>query len=171
MNEKVGEGTYGCVFKPSLKCKENIPNYENKVSKVMTNNEALNELKEYQSISKIEGLEKYAITQPTLCKPIIDDNFISSVKQCNNPLIKNVYKNKSHHSMLIYEDGGINLTNFMRNIFKKISDNDKNIFLSSLVNLLDGLSQLEALSDLEDYDTSTGKTSFPLRKKGKKLLN
>ena len=139
MNEKVGEGTYGCVFKPSLKCKENIPNYENKVSKVMTNNEALNELKEYQSISKIEGLEKYAITQPTLCKPIIDDNFISSVKQCNNPLIKNVYKNKSHHSMLIYEDGGINLTNFMRNIFKKISDNDKNIFLSSLVNLLDGL--------------------------------
>ena len=28
MNEKVGEGTYGCVFKPSLKCKEKINTYE-----------------------------------------------------------------------------------------------------------------------------------------------
>jgi len=71
VNEKVGEGTYGCVFKPSLKCNTNIGSYENKVSKVMKNSEAAAELKEYKSISKIEGLEKYAITQPTLCKPIV----------------------------------------------------------------------------------------------------
>lgn len=139
MNEKVGEGTYGCVFKPSLKCKENISSYENKVSKVMVNREATNELKEYKSISTIKGLEKYAITQPILCKPVIDDNFISSVGQCNNSLIKNVYKNKSHHSMLIYEDGGINITNFMTNIFKKISKQDQHYFLTSLITLIDGL--------------------------------
>lgn len=139
MNEKVGEGTYGCVFKPSLKCKENISSYENKVSKVMTNREANNELKEYDSISKIKGLEKYAITQPILCKPVVDDNFISSVGQCNNPLIKNVYKNKSHHSMLIYEDGGINITNFVVNIFKKVQLKDQHYFLTSLITLIDGL--------------------------------
>lgn len=139
MNEKVGEGTYGCVFKPSLKCKENIGSYENKVSKVMTNIEANNELKEYKSIAKIKGLEKYAITQPILCKPIIDDNFISSVGHCNNPLIKNVYKNKSHHSMLIYEDGGINITNFVVNIFKKVEVKDQHYFLTSLITLIDGL--------------------------------
>lgn len=139
MNEKVGEGTYGCVFKPSLKCKENISSYENKVSKVMTNREANKELKEYDSIAKIKGLEKYAITQPILCKPIVDDNFISSVGQCNNPLIKNVYKNKSHHSMLIYEDGGINITNFVVNIFKKVQLKDQHYFLTSLITLIDGL--------------------------------
>lgn len=139
MNEKVGEGTYGCVFKPSLKCKENISSYENKVSKVMVNREATNELKEYKSISTIKGLEKYAITQPILCKPVIDDNFISSVGQCINPLIKNVYKNKSHHSMLIYEDGGINITNFVLNIFKKVQVKDQHYFLTSLITLIDGL--------------------------------
>jgi serine/threonine protein kinase len=139
MNEKVGEGTYGCVFKPSLKCKEKISSYENKVSKVMINREATNELKEYKSISTIKGLEKYAITQPILCKPVIDDNFISSVGQCRNPLIKNVYKNKSHHSMLIYEDGGINITNFVVNIFKKVQVNDQHYFLTSLITLIDGL--------------------------------
>ena len=139
MNEKVGEGTYGCVFKPSLKCKENISSYENKVSKVMVNREATNELKEYKSISTIKGLDNYAITQPILCKPVIDDNFISSVDQCRNPLIKNVDKKKSHHSMLIYEDGGINITNFVVNIFKKVQVKDQHYFLTSLITLIDGL--------------------------------
>lgn len=138
MNEKVGEGTYGCVFKPSLKCNEKINSYENKVSKVMINKEAKNELKEYKSISDIKGLDKYAITQPILCKPIIDENFIKSVSKCDNPLIKNVYNNKSH-SMLIYEDGGINIRNFIENIFKKISKQDQHYFLTSLITLIDGL--------------------------------
>ena len=139
MNEKVGEGTYGCVFKPSLKCKEKINTYENKVSKVMVNREATNELKEYKSISTIKGLEKYAITQPILCKPVIDDNFISSVTQCKNPLINNVNKNKLEHSMLLYEDGGINITNFVVNIFKKAQVKEQHYFLTSLITLLDGL--------------------------------
>ena len=139
VNEKVGEGTYGCVFKPSLKCNTNIGSYENKVSKVMKNSEAAAELKEYKSISKIEGLEKYAITQPTLCKPIVDDNFVSSVSQCKNPSIKYVNRSKSLHSMLLYEDGGINITNFVVNIFKKVEEKDQHHFLTSLITLIDGL--------------------------------
>jgi len=137
--KKIGEGTYGCVFKPSLKCKEKITSYENKVSKVMVNWDATNELKEYKSISTIEGLEKYAITQPILCKPIIDANFISSVGKCNNPLIKNINKNKSDYSMLLYEDGGINITNFLVNIFKKVDQKEQKYFLTSLITLIDGL--------------------------------
>jgi len=54
---------------------------------------------------------------------------------------------------------------------KKMIDKEMLEADERIVNLLDGVSQLEALSDLEDYDTSTGKTSFPPRKKGKKLLN
>ncbi len=168
MNEKVGEGTYGCVFKPSLKCQENIGSYENKVSKVMINREANNELKEYISIAKIQGLEKYAITQPILCKPVIDDNFISSVSQCKNTLIKNVYKNKSHHSMLIYEDGGINITNFVVNIFKKVQERDQHYFLTSLITLLDGLLFFKAKNILHRdikadnivYNINTGKIKY-----------
>lgn len=51
----LGEGTYGCVHYPSLRCKlkKNI-DYNNKVSKLTLNNEAKIELKEYNLISKID---------------------------------------------------------------------------------------------------------------------
>lgn len=139
MNQKVGEGTYGCVFKPSLKCNTNIGSYENKVSKVMKNSDAADELREYKSISKINGLEKYAITQPILCRPIVDDNYVSSVGKCKNPSIKHVNKNRPSHSLLLYEDGGINITNFVVNIFKQIEEKEQHYFLTSLITLIDGL--------------------------------
>ena len=46
----IGEGTYGCVHKPSLKCKKKRINYDNKISKVMKTKEANIELKEYKNI-------------------------------------------------------------------------------------------------------------------------
>jgi hypothetical protein len=54
---------------------------------------------------------------------------------------------------------------------KEMIDREMHEADERIVNLLDGLSQLEALSELEDYDTSTGTSSLPPGKKGKKLLN
>lgn len=136
---KVGEGTYGCVFKPSLKCHDYSVNYDNKVSKVMTTIEANKELKEFNNISKIEGLDKYAITSPQICKPVLDSIYIDSIKQCNNPLLSKINISKPMHSMLIYQDGGINIHNFINKIMIKLSKQDIIIFLSSLINLLNGL--------------------------------
>ena len=55
-NEIVGEGTYGCVIKPALKCdkrtKMNKNDYDNRLSKVMSRNDAIEELKEMQKESK-----------------------------------------------------------------------------------------------------------------------
>jgi hypothetical protein len=53
---------------------------------------------------------------------------------------------------------------------EELVEKESNAADKRIMNLLDGLSQLEALSDLEDYDTSTGVTIMP-NKKGKKLLN
>lgn len=136
---KVGEGTYGCVFKPSLKCTNYSINYDNKVSKVMTTIEADKELKEFNNISKIEGLDKYAITSPQICKPVLDSIYIDSIKQCSNPIISKININRHIHSMLIYQDGGININNFINKIMIKSSKQDIIIFLSSLINLLNGL--------------------------------
>ena len=58
----IGEGTFGCVLKPPLKCRDKNIDYKNKISKVMPINEAKKELKEYNSIKNITGLSKYAIT-------------------------------------------------------------------------------------------------------------
>ena len=41
--------------------------------------------------------------------------------------------------MLIYDNGGINLYNFMNDVFDKISFDEQKIFFTSLLNLIDGL--------------------------------
>ena len=49
----LGEGAYGCVHKPSLKCKDKPnKNYDNKVSKVLRDTESIGELSEYKNIDK-----------------------------------------------------------------------------------------------------------------------
>ena len=137
--EKVGEGQYGRVFKPSLKCDEDIDTYANKVSKVMETKDANDELKEYEKIN-IEGLNKYAIINPIKCNPKINKEFKSIVKKCK--YLKNIHGN---YSMLIYEDGGKNLNEFLSfynfNELKKRENLKKIIinFLISLITLIDGL--------------------------------
>ena len=141
--EIVGEGTYGCVIKPCLKCK-NKPemDYTNKVSKVMNEYDAKKELDEYKSLSIISGIEKYAVTAPQLCKPLLDDIFLDSVKKCNTRKVRDVYnRNKSNLSMLILEDGGINLDTYVKKIFNRSTHEEQKIFLTSLINLIDGLLQ------------------------------
>lgn len=136
----VGEGTYGCVLKPSLKCKNKTLNYKDKVSKVMLDFDAYEESKEYDNISKISGLEKYAITAPVYCKPLIDTKFDKSVKQCKNDKVKRMFNyNKNALSLLILQDGGINLDDYLKKIFPKQSLDEKKIFLTSIINLIDGL--------------------------------
>ena len=139
----VGEGTYGCVLKPSLHCSSSsnpVKDYENTVSKVMKENDAIKEGLEYIHLSKIKGLEKYAIIGPTYCKPELDNNFIKSIKHCKNKRVKNLSKTKTAElSLLIYQDGGINLHNYLNEIFPKETLREQKIFLTSLINLFDGL--------------------------------
>ena len=166
--KKVGEGTYGCVFKPSFKCRDYSLNYDNKVSKVMTTIQANKELKEFDNISKLEGLDKYAITSPQICKPVLDSIYIDGIKQCNNPLISKINIVNPMHSMLLYQDGGINIYNFINKIMIKSSNQDIIIFLSSLVNLLNGLIFFESKDIIHRdikaenivYNINSGKVKF-----------
>ena len=139
-HEKVGQGTYGCVFKPSLPCEEDIDSYENKVSKLMYNIYANNELMLYNDLNNIEGLDKYAITQPIKCSPKDSNEVKSSIKQC--------YKGKNYNtenfSILIYEDGGKNLVQFLSiDNFRELKSQGQDLkeilinFLKSLTNLID----------------------------------
>src|SRR6056300_1467188 len=84
----IGEGTYGCVMKPSLRCKTNHTDYTHKLSKVMLKKHALQEYKEMQQITALSGIEKYIISMPRLCEPQIDKTFIHSIAQCENEKFK-----------------------------------------------------------------------------------
>ena len=69
----LGEGSYGCVVKPAIKCKENIK-VNGKVSKLMTLDDAKKELGEYEFISKIPGYEEYTLPVPQLCTPKLSEH-------------------------------------------------------------------------------------------------
>lgn len=140
----VGEGTYGCVLKPPLKCEEtyNLLNqdYANKISKIMSRQHAINERDEYSGINNIEGLDKYAITGPLLCKPLLNNNFNASVKKCKTSIVKNTFtRDKNDLRMLLLEDGGINIYDHVTKVFALQSLDEKKVFLTSLIKLFDGL--------------------------------
>jgi len=55
-----GEGTYGCVHKPPLKCRKDPQATKgNKVTKLMKASEAEKELVEYAVMEKVDPHEQY----------------------------------------------------------------------------------------------------------------
>lgn len=136
----VGEGSYGCVLKPSLECNAKQVNYKDKVSKVMLEYDAIKETQEYENLPKIKDLDKYAITGPDYCKPKLDKHFDSSVKHCKNGIIHRTFlRDKNALSLLILQDGGINLYDYLKLVFIKQTLNEQKIFLTSIIDLIDGL--------------------------------
>lgn len=106
----IGQGTYGCVYKPPLKCAEqdNCPENNNKcstgISKLMGfRNDVNSELKMYSEtdIDKINSEGFYHIKEPRRCKP--NDNNVAKAKNdgCKIEL--------KEPELLIYENGGMDL--------------------------------------------------------------
>jgi serine/threonine protein kinase len=144
MSEIVGQGSYGCVTKPSLKCTTDHE-YMNKVSKIMTTRDAKSEQKEMELFKKIKGIEKYTMAYPELCLPKKDKLFHKVIKDCKASPVKQEYyftgKNPEgkNISLLLLDDGGVDLYNFVTKVFHKLNDKDKSIFFTSVLNLLEGL--------------------------------
>jgi len=87
----IGEGTYGCIHKPSLKCDvDSIDgkkiDYTNMVSKIMEKSEVDKELREYSKISSIDKLGEFYLgkIKPFKCRPAKSDENIDAVKMCES---------------------------------------------------------------------------------------
>ena len=169
----VGEGTFGCVLKPPLLCDSKSTltkkDYNNKISKIMHGRDATNEENEYSSINNIAGLEKYAITGPHLCKPLIDKRFNNSVKNCKTAFVKKTFDdNKNDLLMLLLEDGGINIHDYVSKVYPLETLNAKKVFLTSLIGLFDGLLFFQSNQIIHRdiklhnmvYNVSTGKAKY-----------
>jgi serine/threonine protein kinase len=131
-NKLVGQGSYGCVYKPGILCEGETELKKNEVSKLITNIEAQKELEQNKLFDRIDPDHLMHLRTNKVCK----------FKKSLNPALEldrcKVYEyedKKDHHfSVIKLEDGGINLNNFL--------DNKKNI---SNENLLLGLSNFAFL--------------------------
>lgn len=122
----VGEGTYGCVHKPSLHC-DSVQIYTNKVSKFMTTKNAETELNEYEKIAKIDKKRRFYLGKPIKCSPNKNDETMDAIQKCK--LIDKYFKDLTDYRLLIMKDGGINLEQFGEKVaeWKTTPDNEEKI--------------------------------------------
>jgi len=114
VSDVIGEGTYGCVHKPSLKCKDS-PNisYDNKVSKLLRDKDAKKELKEYDKVRNADKNNEYYLGVPENCDVDIRNVFnLKSIQKCK--IGSDAIKNLTKYQLLIMGDGGINLEDYTK---------------------------------------------------------
>ena len=115
--EVIGEGTYGCIHKPSLKCKNKKANHNKKVSKLLLKENAEKEVHEYDILSKIDKKHEYYLGNPITCLPAETEFNKKSMEKCETFVEEN--NNNLHDNMLIImNDGGSNLEIFADKMHK-----------------------------------------------------
>ena len=138
----IGEGSYGCVHKPKLKCSNSkkADNLDNNkfISKFMLKKEAIRELSEYTTISRIDNKKEYYLGKPFKCKPKNDKYNLNSVKKCD--IYKNINSksntksktkkkyNFNKFSLLIIPDGGLDISKLVDS-FSNMNISEKNAIL------------------------------------------
>ena len=85
LSKVIGQGTFGCVHKPQMKCKDKERNDETIVSKLMTRENANQELSEYALIDFADEKKEYYLGIPDDCN--IDSknaNNLTAIAKCRD---------------------------------------------------------------------------------------
>ena len=146
----IGEGSFGCAIKPSLPCSNKNITYKRKISKVMTADNAVKELKEYENISHIDKQQKYYLGVPVKCHVKKNKKTIKAIEKCKNlksNLKKSVKDSMPELNLLVMKDGGVNLKT-LANKIESMEINEKNqqkvkrIWIE-MMNLFDGVTAFQ----------------------------
>lgn len=112
--EVAGEGSYGCVHKPSIHCKTPPTpdfNYTKKVSKIMKKSDAEKELAEFVIIGNLDPDNDYHLGSPISCKPDLTEPGVKEdISKCKYIKLKDVEEHPDNYNLLILEHGGIDLS-------------------------------------------------------------
>ena len=163
--EAIAAGGFGCVFRPALRC-EGIDNRDkNKISKLLSEQHAYDEMEEVENarkiLSRIKNYEKYfALTDYSQCVPetLTTEDGIGFNNKCSSPLqttLKKFNKQKSvrkGYNIINSPDLGIDVSKSINSLFKNIKDkNDIYKFLVKLNNTsLDTLNN--GIKKMEKFD-------------------
>jgi len=130
--EKIGEGTYGCIYKPSLECSEktyNILDYDHLVGKFGNLESNEDELKSTKLIEKIDPKNEFHLPTPILCRPKTSG---IDFHTCDIRV--------QDKSLLVMHDGGYDLANFCKNhLTTWVKTNKISVFWKEFSKLFYGL--------------------------------
>lgn len=113
----IGEGAYGCVFKPSLPCSDKKITYKNKISKFMLTKAALKEIGEYAIIANADSKADFYTGKPTRCTMKNTAENMTAVSKCKvyqkNLKNKTAKEIEKETSLLLITDGGDDLVKWV----------------------------------------------------------
>ena len=111
----IGKGSYGCVFEPPLKCDDDRDTsfYNGKVSKSMLNEDAIDEINSQHLLDQLDHTFTYHLPPPDKCKIQSKDE-----KKC---VITKEGEQFDSDTLLILQDGGLSLKDFIEKIIENIS--------------------------------------------------
>ncbi len=143
----IGEGSYGCVHKPSIHCQTPPKpgfDYKKYVSKIMKTKNAEQELAEFVTIGKIDQTDEYHLGAPILCKPNLDEeNVKDDIKRCKHIKIDDIEANPDKYSLLVLKFGGPDLkalcNKYLVKYLEKNKDTKTDKFWLEVHHLIKGL--------------------------------
>jgi len=106
----IGEGTYGCVHKPSIQCRNRTKKVKGKISKAMLDEEALIELREYAKIARADKKADFYLGQPIKCKIRRSSENMNALQKCKNG--DDMINHLEDYSLLVMNDGGIDIEEY-----------------------------------------------------------
>jgi len=109
----LGKGGFGCTYRPPLRCAGNYPDsfYDGKVTKLMTERHAEEEIDEYEAIDEADPQMKFHLGNPVMCD--LNGNYDTLVKEtCENDFLKE--DNYEDLQLLVLPDGGLDTYQFYR---------------------------------------------------------
>lgn len=149
----IDAGSYGCVFRPSLKCSDNANEYNpNNVSKLMYEEDIEKEIDEMNKVKRIidnlpaDNKKYFLVSDTHTCSPsqLENDDLSTFDKECSLFTKEgidstNVNNNLDNLRILNMPDGGITIDDFIRNMLMSDNKDKYTLFLklnNSLIRLL-----------------------------------
>ena len=123
----IGQGSYGCVFRPMIPCKGSNKRIPGKVSKFLNKDEANDEIKENTILDKIDKENIFHFKTPKKC----DFNMKYKNEPGINKCVPFMNENKDFKRMKLLQmsDGGMELGKFLENVELKNKEQEYKLLL------------------------------------------
>lgn len=133
----IAQGTYGCVFKPPFKCRDEVKRKKDYVSKLSKTSEANKEYKNAGIIHKIDPNHIFSLPKPKLCKFYEEHLSEKDLDKCKffNPSKYKQYK------FLQYKEAGVSLDTILNYTLLKNETHQK-LFFNEFKTIIYGLYQM-----------------------------
>ena len=135
----IGRGSYGCTFRPAIRCSTNTKREKNAVSKILNSPNADEEFKMAPTLSSIDPEQKYTLYPLKLCNPAFEPSNLNE----NSELCSNIIRKRTR-KMILMSDGGVNLGNVLDRLPNGKFNKLHLAFFMGLMNIFMGLEHLHA---------------------------